>query len=578
METVSPSNATNKSVTWSSSDPSVTTINNGVVTAVAAGTATITVATVDGNFADTCDVTVTALTTYTITATSGNGGTIAPIGDTNVTSGSSLTYTIIPNSGYGVSSVVVDGTNVGAISTYTFANVASNHTIAANFYSMHIPPTPEPVLNLTPEPEFTPSPLPHSPTPEPIFVRDVQDSKAETRHNVKINVMTFVNGKSKTATYVVPVIVKDMTLRVDIIQAIMDNAIKSIVEISGEKNIKTITFDFDTIVSFKSVVASFNKVSVTKLSQSFDNLVIKTHSSTISLDKNALINLASTADNGIKINATIDETHTNFGSKPLYDFIIASGKKAISDFGNGRVVITIPYTLAKSEKGNNALAYLINSNGDLEVVKTSHYDDLTKTISFATNHLSKYTISSNTASYKDVSDNEWYAPAVEYVTIREIFSGVGDNMFNPNGTMTKAMFIMALSRLDGANASIYRGSTFADVDENAWYASSIAWAKSNRLIAGNDDRIYPNQAITREEMAVILHNYINQKGIVLNVVNETPFKDFSDVNETSREAVGAMRKYGLIEGIGNITYAPKMTASRAQVAQIFSNIIKVLSR
>lgn len=57
--TVSPSNATNKTVTWSSSNTDVATVSNGLVTGVAAGTATITVRTVDGGFTDSCTVTVT---------------------------------------------------------------------------------------------------------------------------------------------------------------------------------------------------------------------------------------------------------------------------------------------------------------------------------------------------------------------------------------------------------------------------------------------------------------------------------------------------------------------------------------
>ena len=62
-ETVSPSNATNKNVTWTSSDPTVATVNNGLVTARAAGTATITVTTNDGHYTATCSVTVNVAVT-----------------------------------------------------------------------------------------------------------------------------------------------------------------------------------------------------------------------------------------------------------------------------------------------------------------------------------------------------------------------------------------------------------------------------------------------------------------------------------------------------------------------------------
>lgn len=67
--TVAPSNATNKSVTWESSDESVATVAAGVVTAVAVGTCTITVTTVDGSKTATCDVTVTAAPVVPVAAT-----------------------------------------------------------------------------------------------------------------------------------------------------------------------------------------------------------------------------------------------------------------------------------------------------------------------------------------------------------------------------------------------------------------------------------------------------------------------------------------------------------------------------
>jgi len=60
IASVSPADATNKNVTWSSSNNSVATVAGGVVTPVAAGSATITVTTVDGGFTDTCAVTVEA--------------------------------------------------------------------------------------------------------------------------------------------------------------------------------------------------------------------------------------------------------------------------------------------------------------------------------------------------------------------------------------------------------------------------------------------------------------------------------------------------------------------------------------
>ena len=99
-ETVTPSNATNKNVTWSTSNSSVATVSGGVVTGVAAGTARITVTTVDGGFTDYCDVTVTQPITYEYTLATtmevgkeylianGNSGTVSLL--TNVSGGSRI--------------------------------------------------------------------------------------------------------------------------------------------------------------------------------------------------------------------------------------------------------------------------------------------------------------------------------------------------------------------------------------------------------------------------------------------------------------------------------------------------------
>lgn len=70
---------------------------------------------------------------YVITATAGNGGTISPVGATNMVSGGNQTYTITPATGYHITDVFVDGASVGAVGTYTFSNVTANHTIFAAF-------------------------------------------------------------------------------------------------------------------------------------------------------------------------------------------------------------------------------------------------------------------------------------------------------------------------------------------------------------------------------------------------------------------------------------------------------------
>ena len=145
--TVLPEDATDQMVIWSSSDNGVATVDGtGKVTAVSAGTATITAATSNG-VSDTCAVTVekkdqgggssggggSSVTRYTITATATAGGSISPNGSVRVERSDDQTFTMKAQEGYELSDVLVDGKSVGAVERYTFEDVRKPHTIRAVF-------------------------------------------------------------------------------------------------------------------------------------------------------------------------------------------------------------------------------------------------------------------------------------------------------------------------------------------------------------------------------------------------------------------------------------------------------------
>ena len=74
-----------------------------------------------------------AINTYTLTASAGANGSIAPNGVITVNSGASQAYAITPDAGYHVADVLVDGVSQGAVTGFTFTNVTANHTISASF-------------------------------------------------------------------------------------------------------------------------------------------------------------------------------------------------------------------------------------------------------------------------------------------------------------------------------------------------------------------------------------------------------------------------------------------------------------
>ncbi len=134
---IMPQNAKDKQLKWSSSNPKVASVENGLVTAIGEGSAVITAESQDGsNVSASCKIEVTDNSKkkeYTIIASAGTGGKITPEGTITVTEGESKTFAIKADHGYTIQDVKVDGKSVGAVSSYTMTDVKENHTIAASF-------------------------------------------------------------------------------------------------------------------------------------------------------------------------------------------------------------------------------------------------------------------------------------------------------------------------------------------------------------------------------------------------------------------------------------------------------------
>ena len=150
IATVEPSDATNPAVNWSSDKPEVATVEGGTVTAKAAGTATITVTTVDGGFTAICTVTVRpdippANPNYRITVEATQGGTVTA-DPTAAKAGATVTLTPVPDRGYQVGTVAVTDRFGEAVAvteqadgTYTFVMPNGQVTVTVTFAEAPLP-------------------------------------------------------------------------------------------------------------------------------------------------------------------------------------------------------------------------------------------------------------------------------------------------------------------------------------------------------------------------------------------------------------------------------------------------------
>ena len=173
----------------------------------------------------------------------------------------------------------------------------------------------------------------------------------------------------------------------------------------------------------------------------------------------------------------------------------------------------------------------------------------------------------------DVSESAWYYAAIDYVYKNGLFAGTAANTFSPGTPMTRGMFVTVLHRLDGLPAA-GSGGGFSDVASTSlYYYDAVTWANDKGIVTGYTDGTFqPDRAVTREEMAAIMHRYASYKGRDMQAAGEA-YDLFPDAADVSSYAVAPMRwavSREIIRGSGG-RLLPRNTATRAEVAQIVYN-------
>lgn len=170
--------------------------------------------------------------------------------------------------------------------------------------------------------------------------------------------------------------------------------------------------------------------------------------------------------------------------------------------------------------------------------------------------------------FSDVPNNAWYASAVTQATQRRFISGMGNGTFAPNLPLTRSMFVVMLSaihqRTDGG-ILIDGETSFEDISDSDWYAKAVRWAADEGIVSGDGSRFYPQQEITREQLAVILYAYAKAQGYDSSA--RADLSEYRDADRISGYAVTAMEwavAEGILSGMSSDTLAPQSQATRAQ--------------
>ena len=172
--------------------------------------------------------------------------------------------------------------------------------------------------------------------------------------------------------------------------------------------------------------------------------------------------------------------------------------------------------------------------------------------------------------YTDVDADEWYHPAVDYVTDNKIMQGIGTKLYGPKLDLTRAQLAQILYNLEAEPKNGETELTLTDVDAEEWYAAAVKWATSNKIVKGYPDKTFrPDDSVTRQDMVTMIARYAAYKKLTL--VTDDSWKDFKDAEDVGSWAEDAMAwavANGLVNGMTADTLVPNGTATRGQIAKI----------
>ena len=176
--------------------------------------------------------------------------------------------------------------------------------------------------------------------------------------------------------------------------------------------------------------------------------------------------------------------------------------------------------------------------------------------------------------FTDVSTSDWFYSDVMFVYENGLFSGTDSRSFSPNASMTRAMLVTVLYRLEGEPAGT-GSSSFSDVRSGSYYEKAVAWAAANGIVTGTGSTSFsPDAKVTREQLAAILYRYAQYKKLDTDAgAKLDSFSDAGNVSGYASEALSWAVSEGLINGASG-RLMPKGDATRAQVAAILHRFVK----
>ena len=171
-------------------------------------------------------------------------------------------------------------------------------------------------------------------------------------------------------------------------------------------------------------------------------------------------------------------------------------------------------------------------------------------------------------------DGHWAQDAIEQGVKQGLFSGTSATQFSPEQSVDRAMAVTVLGRSAGTVGDASAAAAYTDVSADAYYAPYVGWATQQSITNGTSQTTFGStEAVTREQLAVMLSAYVKAQGKTLPTANEAAaYADDASISSWAKDAVAQMQTSGIMIGKENNQFDPAGAVTRAELAVVMQRI------
>ena len=179
-------------------------------------------------------------------------------------------------------------------------------------------------------------------------------------------------------------------------------------------------------------------------------------------------------------------------------------------------------------------------------------------------------VEENISSLTDIGSEHWAYESVKILFDTKVISGYPDGSFKPENSVTREQFVKML-----VMAFEMTGDTevnYSDVPKNAWYYETVKIATANNVTQGYGKNFGVGANITREDAAVMIYRIIEESSETTEEIKL--FDDDGSISSYAKDAVYGLSNIGVINGMGDGSFAPRANLTRAQAAKIICTALQ----